>query len=186
MNIKMSLTYENEIIAVTDEENIEEACSSFIKNVLSELLIECKAAIGGRAARASELHGLYKNCKEAFCLKQIYHLGDSVLNYECMYGFSVAYNLSPKLKELIVGRIFTNEFREMVNGELGNTIEEFFKNNLNLTDTAGKLYIHRNTLLYRLDKVHKSTGFDLKIFEDSWLFKLAWMIYKENSGERLH
>ena len=179
MDIKISQIYDNRIIAVADEENIEEACSSFIKNVLSELLIECKAVIGGRAAYAKELHGLYENCIEALCLKQIYSLGDSILNYEGMSGYRVAYNLDPKLKESISRRIFTAEFKEMVNGELGITIEELFKNNLNLTDTAAKLYVHRNTLLYRLEKIQKCTGFDLKRFEDSWLFKLAWMIYKE-------
>lgn len=185
MNVKVSLTYDNRIIAVADEENIEEACSSFIKNVLSELLIECKAVIGGRAAKASELHDLYENCIEAFCLKQIYSLGDNVLNYEGMFGYRVAYNLDTRLKELIIKRVFTAEFKEMVNGELGITIEEFFKNNLNLTDTAVKLYVHRNTLLYRLEKIQKCTGFDLKRFEESWLFKLAWMIYKENSEKGL-
>jgi sugar diacid utilization regulator len=186
MNIKISLTYENRIIAAADEENIEEACNSFIKNVLSELLMECKAVIGGRAAKASELHGFYENCIEALCLKQIYSLGDSVINYEGMYGYRIAYSLDPKLKESISRRVFTAEFKEMVSGELGTTIEEFFKNNLNLTDTAAKLYVHRNTLLYRLEKIQKCTGFDLKRFEDSWLFKLAWMIYKENSEKRLH
>ena len=181
MDIRISLQYGNRIIAVADEENIAEACSSFIKNVLSELLIECKAAIGGRAAYAKELQGLYENCIEALCLKQIYSLGESVLDYEGMYGYRIAYNLDPKLKEFISRRVFTSEFKELLNGELGITVEEFFKNNLNLTDTAAKLYIHRNTLLYRLDKINKCTGFDLKKFEDSWLFKLAWMIYKENS-----
>jgi len=181
MNVKISLTYDNRIIAVADEENIEEACSSFIKNVLSELLIECKAVIGGRAAKASELHGLYENCIEALCLMQIYSLGDSVVNYESMYGYRAAYNLNPKLKESIRNKVFTAEFTEIANGELGITIEEFFRNNLNLTDTAAKLFIHRNTLLYRLEKIQKCTGFDLKRFEDSWLFKLAWMIHKEKS-----
>ena len=179
MNIKISMTYDNRIIAAADEENIEEACNSFSKNVLSELLIECKAVIGGRAAYAKDLHGLYENCIEALCLKQIYGLGESVMNYEGMYGYRVAYNLDPKLKESISRKVFTAEFKEMVSGELGITIEEFFKNNLNLTDTAAKLYVHRNTLLYRLEKIQKCTGFDLKRFEDSWLFKLAWMIYKE-------
>jgi DNA-binding PucR family transcriptional regulator len=98
-----------------------------------------------------------------------------------MYGYRIAYNLDPKLKEFISSRVFTAEFKELLGGELGITIEEFFKNNLNLTDTAAKLYIHRNTLLYRLDKINKCTGFDIKRFEDSWLFKLAWMIHKENS-----
>ncbi|HYF75451.1 MAG TPA: helix-turn-helix domain-containing protein [Candidatus Nitrosocosmicus sp.] len=181
MEVKVTLEYDNRLIAIVNEDNIAEACGSFIKNVLSELLIECSIVIGGRAACAKELHGLYENCSEALCLKQVYGLADSILNYEGMYGYRIAYNLNPRLKELISRRVFTEDFREMVNGELGNTIEEFFKNNLNLTDTAAKLYIHRNTLLYRLDKIHKSTGFDLKRFEDSWLFKLAWMIYKENS-----
>ncbi|KUO74045.1 MAG: hypothetical protein APF77_02835 [Clostridia bacterium BRH_c25] len=182
IDVKISITHENRIIALAVEENITEACSSFIKNVLSELLIECEAVIGGKAELAKELHDLYKNCIEALCLKHIYHLGDSVLSYDGMYGYRTAYNLDTKLKESIKERVFTAEFMEMANGELGITIEEFFKNNLNLTDTAAKLYIHRNTLLYRLDKIHKCTGFDLKRFEDSWLFKLAWMIYKEDAS----
>lgn len=181
MDIKIGFFHNNRIIAVAEEENISEACSSFIKNVLSELLLECEVAIGGKAAAAKELHQLYENCKEALCLKNIYNLGDRVLSYEAMYGYRIAYNLDPALKEFIKGKVFTAEFNEVSNGELGITVEEFFKNNLNLTDTAAKLYVHRNTLLYRLDKIHKYTGFDLKRFEDSWLFKLAWMINKENS-----
>ncbi|HYF82668.1 MAG TPA: helix-turn-helix domain-containing protein [Clostridia bacterium] len=183
MDIRARLEYGNRIIAVANEENIIEACSSFVKNVLSELLIECKVVLGGSAVCAKELQGMYGNCIEALCLKQIYGLGDSVLDYEGMYGYRIAHNLDPKLKEFISRRVFTPEFKEMLNGELGITIEEFFKNNLNLTDTAAKLYIHRNTLLYRLDKINKSTGFDIKKFEDSWLFKLAWMIHKEKRKE---
>jgi hypothetical protein len=179
MDTKICMEYDNRIMAVADAENIAEACSSFIKNVLSELFIECRLAIGGRAMCVKELHGLYLDCIEALCLKQIYRLGDSILNYEDMYGYRIAHALDPKLKEFISRKVFNPEFREMLNGELGTTIEEFFRNNLNLTDTAAKLYIHRNTLLYRLDKIYKTTGFDLKRFEDSWLFKLAWIINKE-------
>ena len=179
MNVKISFFHDNRIIAIAEEENIHEAVSSFVKNVLSELLIECVIVIGGSAEAAKELHELYENCKEALCLKNIYKLGDSVLDYEAMYGYRIAYNLDPKLKAFIKRRVFTEEFSEAANGELGSTIEEFFRNNLNLTDTAAKLYVHRNTLLYRLDKIHKYTGFDLKKFEDSWLFRLAWIIHKE-------
>ncbi|HWQ29376.1 MAG TPA: helix-turn-helix domain-containing protein [Negativicutes bacterium] len=180
MNIKASASEEHRIVAVAEEENIEEACGGFVKNVLSELLVECKVAIGGRAKTASEIHLLYENCREAFCLKSIYGLTENVLDYEAMYGYRIAGSLDPKLKLMIQERVFTPEFIEAANGELGTTIEEFFRNNLNLTDTAAKLYVHRNTLLYRLDKIHKYTGFDLKRFEDSWLFKLAWMLHKEN------
>ncbi len=179
VNVKINFFHGNRLIAVAEEDNISEACSSFSKNVLSELLLECTVIIGGRAEAARELHELYENCKEALCLKSIYRLGDSVLNYDTLYGYRIAYNLDPKLKAFIKKRVFTEEFSEAANGELGSTIEEFFRNNLNLTDTAAKLYVHRNTLLYRLDKIYRYTGFDLKKFEDSWLFRLAWMINKE-------
>lgn len=181
MNVKAVIVYDNRIVALAEEEDIAETCSAFIKNVLSELLIECGIIIGGRAEAAGELQELYGNCNEALCLKSIYRLGESVLSYDAMYGYRIAYNLEPRLKEFIRSRVFTEDFKAAANGELGITIEEFFRNNLNLTDTAAKLYIHRNTLLYRLDKIYRYTGFDLKKFEDSWLFKLAWMINKENS-----
>jgi hypothetical protein len=180
MKIKACISESDRIVAVAEEDNIEEACGSFVKNVLSELLIECRMAIGGRAKTVGEMHQLYENCKEAFCFKSIYGLKENVLDYEAMYGYRIAGSLDPKLKAMIQERVFTPEFIEAANGELGTTIEEFFRNNLNLTDTAAKLYVHRNTLLYRLDKIHKYTGFDLKKFEDSWLFKLAWMLHKEN------
>lgn len=181
MDVKICLEQDSRIVAIANDENINEVCSGFVKNVLSELLIECSLAISGRAVSAEELHGFYENCVEALCLKHIYKISENILDYEGMYAYRTAYNLDPKLKEFIRRRVFTAEFMEMMNGELGTTIEEYFRNNLNLTDTAAKLYIHRNTLLYRLDKLHKSTGFDLKRFEDSWLFKLAWMLYKEDS-----
>jgi len=181
LNVKVSLINDNRIIILAYEEDIAEACSAFVKNVLSELLMECGVIIGGRAEGAGDLHELYENCMEALCLKRIYSLGDSVLSYDAMYGYRIANNLEPKLKEFIHHRVFTKEFVDAYNAELGTTIEEFFRNNLNLTDTAAKLYVHRNTLLYRLEKINKYTGFDLKKFEDSWLFKLAWMINKENS-----
>lgn len=179
VNTRFCFGYESRIVAVSDEEDIESACSSFNKNILSELLIECTVAIGGQAKAVRELKEKYENCLKALYLKNIYNLPESVVVFENMYAYRIAYNLNPELKEYIRGRVFTPEFRDIMSSELGTTIEELFKNNLNLTDTAAKLYIHRNTLLYRLDKIYKSTGFDLKKFEDSWLFKLAWLIRKE-------
>jgi sugar diacid utilization regulator len=179
LNTKFCFQYAGRIVAAVDEENIEEACKSFTENILGELLIECTVAIGGEAKSAKELKEKYEDAIKALYLKHTYALSENVIGFESMYGYRIAHNLSPKLKEYIRGRVFTPEFRGILSSELGITIEEFFKNNLNLTDTAAKLYIHRNTLLYRLDKIQKATGFDLKKFEDSWLFKLAWLIRKE-------
>ncbi|MGE5630447.1 MAG: PucR family transcriptional regulator [Caulobacteraceae bacterium] len=178
-NIACSFKYDDRIVAIAKDENIEEVCSSFNKNILSELLIECTVVIGGYAKSIGELKEKYEDCLKGLYIKHIYSLPDNVLNFGDMYGYRIVAGLDKKLKEYIREKVFTPEFKDMMNSELGITIEEFFKNNLNLTDTAAKLYIHRNTLLYRLDKIYKSTGFDLKKFEDSWLFKLAWLIRKE-------
>lgn len=179
VNTKFCFEYDGRIVAAAEEENIEEVCGSYIKNILSELLIECTVALGGRARTVKELKEKYEDSLKALYLKEVFGLSESVINYENMYGCRIVHDLSPEIKEYISNRVFTEEFNSNMNTEMSITIEELFKNNLNLTDTAAKLYIHRNTLLYRLDKIYKSTGFDLKKFEDSWLFKLAWLIRKE-------
>lgn len=179
INTKFCFEYDGRIVAAVEEEDIEEVCGSYIKNILSELLIECTVVIGGWARTVKELKEKYEDSLKALYFKDVFSLSDSVINYENMYGCRIVHDLSPKIKEYIESRVFTEEFNNIMNSETGITIEEFFKNNLNLTDTAAKLYIHRNTLLYRLDKIQKSTGFDLRKFEDSWLFRLAWLIRKE-------
>ncbi len=171
--------YEGRILAVSPEGNIEEACESLSKNILSELLLECTVAIGGRSGGIQDLRRMLDCCLEALFIRRTYGLSDTVMNYDKLYAYRAVSCLSPGTKADILAKVFTREFKEMLNSELSITIEELFKNNLNLTDAAGKLYIHRNTLLYRLDKIFKCTGFDLKKFEDSWLFRLAWLINKE-------
>ena len=71
----------------------------------------------------------------------------------------------------------------LFNEEMLSTIEKFFENSLNLSETARQLYIHRNTLVYRLDKVQRATGLDLRAFDDAVTFKLMMLLGK-NSGNR--
>jgi len=180
INTKFCFEYEGRIVALADEEDIGAVCRNFTDNILSELFAECTVAVGGQAPNVMELREKYRDCLKALYLKHAYNLPENVVIYDDLYSYRIANSLSPKLKEDIRSRVFTPEFKDILNSEMGNTIEELFRNNLNLTDTAAKLYIHRNTLLYRLDKIYKTTGFDLKKFEDSWLFKLAWLIRKES------
>ena len=74
--------------------------------------------------------------------------------------------------------LFNRKTARLFNDEMIHTIEKFFENSLNLSETARQLYIHRNTLVYRLDKLQKSTGLDLRVFEDAITFKIALMVVK--------
>lgn len=170
------------LFAVIKADDIEETCSQIYKNIVSELFVESSIAVGGLCGDIDGLKRLYENCLEALLFKKLFSLKEHVLLFDRMYSYRIASGLGKRLKEDLLQSIFTPEFRELMSSEMNVTIEEFFNNNLNLTDTAAKLYVHRNTLLYRLDKIYKTTGYDLKKFEDSWLFRLAWLVYKERQG----
>ena len=171
--------YQGNIIALVQEQNIKEACSDLQKNILTELFIETVMIIGDRLEHPQHLAKIYDSCMEAILLKQSYGINEKLLDSQSMLIYRLITSIDQDLKDKIIGRIFSSKFIEFLSSEVELTIEEMFKNNLNLTDTSARLYIHRNTLLYRIDKIYKLTGFDLRRFEDSMIFKLAWLMYKE-------
>lgn len=173
--------YQGNLIALIQEDNILEACSDLQKNILTELFIETLIVIGGRLEHAQQLSGLYNNCSEVLLLKQSFGINQKLFDYQSMLIYRLIASIDQNLKNSIIDRIFSSRFVEFLNNEIELTIEEMFRNNLNLTDTSARLYIHRNTLLYRIDKIYKLTGFDLRKFEDSMIFKLAWLMYKEKT-----
>lgn len=181
LNVKLLTEYQGSFIAVVEEQDINEACSGLYKNIMAEIYEECIVAIGGRLEAPQQLGELYNICLEAIELKKRYGINQNVLDYEGMSVYRLVASMDESLKKSITPRIFSRRFVEMLNNEMELTIEEMFRNNLNLTDTSARLFIHRNTLLYRIDKIYKQTGFDLRKFEDSMVFKLAWLMYKEKN-----
>ncbi len=180
INAGLVFEYRDRIVIIGKDEDKISACKAIRENILTELYIECLIAVGSDISNELELIEQYDCCEEILNQVKRYSLGSKVFNFEDVYTYRIASSIDPVIKNEIVQKVFKNKISEMLNGEMETTIDVFFKNNLNLTDTAAKLYIHRNTLLYRIDKIYKSTGFDLRRFEDSWLFKLAWIISKEN------
>lgn len=178
-NIKLQLIYENHILLLVEEEMIADVCKDIRTNIMTELLIDCSIAIGGISKCSEELRTYYIRCLKTMALKRRFKLPEGVYQYEKMDFYRVAAEISPALKESILQKVFSQKFEDVLDHEMVTTIEEYFKNNLNLTDTAAKLFIHRNTLLYRLDKIYRYSSYDLKNFSDCWLFQLAWIIRKE-------
>lgn len=181
LDVRLVIKYQGNLVLLVGEAEVNEACSDLQKNILTELYIEAVIAIGGRIEQPQQIRELYAGCVEAFLLKQSFGINQNLLDNQGMLVYRLVASIDPKLKRNIVNRIFTSRFVELLNNEMELTIEEMFKNNINLTDTSARLYIHRNTLLYRIEKIYKLTGFDLRKFEDSMLFKLAWLMYKEKS-----
>ena len=88
------------------------------------------------------------------------------------------YQLPMPLCKMFIKEIFSDKSPNEFDEETLTTINKFFENSLNVSETSRQLYIHRNTLVYRLDKLQKSTGLDLRVFDDAITFKIALMVVK--------
>ena len=101
-----------------------------------------------------------------------------ILSYKSLGVGRLIYHLPTRLCQLFLQEVLTKKGLDSLDEEIITTIFEFFKNDLNVSETARQLYIHRNTLVYRLDKLQKSTGLDLRVFDDAITFRIALMVVK--------
>lgn len=120
----------------------------------------------------------YKEAKLALEVGKIFYSDRNIISYSNLGIGRLIYQLPRQLCEMFIKEIFDGKSPDDFDDETITTINKFFENNLNVSETSRQLYIHRNTLVYRLDKLQKSTGLDLRIFEDAITFKIALMVAK--------
>ena len=125
-----------------------------------------------------EVSRSYKEAKMALDVGKIFYSDKNIVAYNNLGIGRLIYQLPLSLCKMFIKEIFDGKSPEDLDEETLVTINKFFENNLNVSETSRQLYIHRNTLVYRLDKLQKSTGLDLRVFEDAITFKIALMVVK--------
>lgn len=125
-----------------------------------------------------EVSRSYKEARMALDVGKIFFEGRNVIAYSSLGIGRLIYQLPIPLCKMFIKEIFEGKSPDDFDEETLTTINKFFENSLNVSETSRQLYIHRNTLVYRLDKLQKSTGLDLRIFEDAITFKIALMVVK--------
>ena len=125
-----------------------------------------------------EVSKSYKEAKLALDVGKIFFSERSIIAYSALGIGRLIYQLPIPLCKMFIREIFEGKSPDDFDEETLTTINKFFENNLNVSETSRQLYIHRNTLVYRLDKLQKSTGLDLRVFEDAITFKIALMVVK--------
>lgn len=125
-----------------------------------------------------EVSKSYKEAKLALDVGKIFFSEKNVIAFSELGIGRLIYQLPVPLCKMFIREIFEGKSPDDFDEETLTTINKFFENNLNVSETSRQLYIHRNTLVYRLDKLQKSTGFDLRVFEDAITFKIALMVVK--------
>ena len=143
-----------------------------------ELNIKTVIGIGTVVNHIRDLARAYKEAGVAIEVGKVFDTEKSVINYENLGIGRLIYQLPTTLCEMFLQEVFKKNPIDSLDHETLFTINKFFENNLNVSETARKLFVHRNTLVYRLEKIKKLTGLDLREFDDAITFKVALMVKK--------
>ena len=157
---------------------IEKAARALETTLLKEGIREVRIAYGTIVHEIKEVSRSYKEAKMALDVGKIFFDERDIIAYSELGIGRLIYQLPIPLCKMFIKEIFDNKSPDDFDEETLTTINKFFENNLNVSETSRQLYIHRNTLVYRLDKLQKSTGLDLRVFEDAITFKIALMVVK--------
>ena len=157
---------------------IEAIATTIISTVRSEAMINISVGIGSRVMNLRDISVSYREAQAAVEIGNVFDGEKDILNYESLGIGRLIYQLPIKLCQMFIDEVFKKGSIEKLDQENILTIQRFFENSLNISETARKLFIHRNTLVYRLDKILKLTGLDLREFDDAIIFKVEMMVKK--------
>jgi len=159
-------------------EDIERYAHTISDTLAAEVLSRGQVAIGTVVTDLKHVSASYKEAKMALEVGKIFETDKSVVNYERLGVGRLIYQLPLSMCKMFLSEVLAGSNVDNFDDETLTTVNKFFENHLNVSETSRQLYIHRNTLVYRLDKLQKMTGLDLRNFEDALLFKVTLMVSK--------
>lgn len=166
---------------VKENETYDDLCKAakvIYEMLCGENLPKARIALGTIVQEIKDVSRSYKEARMALDVGKIFYNERNVVAYSNLGIGRLIYQLPIPLCKMFIKEIFDSKSPEDFDEETLMTINKFFENSLNVSETSRQLYIHRNTLVYRLDKLQKSTGLDLRVFEDAITFKIALMVVK--------
>lgn len=168
------------IKALSDGENYEECkaiANTIVDMINSEAMINVKVAYGTIVHELKSVSKSYKEAKMALDVGRIFYDGKNVMAYNTLGIGRLIYQLPLNLCQIFIREIFGSDtLPKEIDEEILGTVQKFFENSLNISETSRQLYVHRNTLVYRIEKLQKVTGLDMRVFEDALVFKIALMV----------
>ena len=159
----------------TDEALLETA-DVIVGMMNAEAMLNVKVAIGTVVQELKDVSKSYKEAKMALDVGKIFYAERNVVAYSTLGIGRLIYQLPVNLCRIFIDEIFGDNVPYDLDDETLTTINKFFENNLNVSETSRQLFVHRNTLVYRIEKLQKSMGLDLRNFDDALTFKIALMV----------
>ena len=161
-----------------EDEDLASLASMIVDNMHAEAMVRVRVGYGNRVNNLQDIAKSYQEAKMALEVGKIFYAEKETIAYRY-------------LCETLIQEVFGDEIPDVFNEETTTTIQKFFENNLNISETARQLYVHRNTLVYRLERLEKVIGLDIRKFDDAMTFKIAMMVishmqYVKNSDNALN
>ena len=168
-----------------DYEDVEQVANMMKDMLNSEAMATVRISYGTIVSEIKQVSKSYKEAKMALDVGKIFYAEKRIIAYNTLGIGRLIYQLPISLCEMFMHEVLGDNIPDSLDEETLTTINKFFENNLNVSETSRQLYVHRNTLVYRLEKLQKSTGLDIRKFDDALTFKIALMVvnymkYMEN------
>ena len=174
-----------QITPTTTAEELEKLAQSMEDTLKNELFVKTVIGFGTVAEHLRNLADSYKEAQTAIDVGKVFDTEKSIINYENLGIGRLIYQLPTTLCDIFLSEVFKKNSIDSLDQETLFTINKFFENNLNVSETSRKLFVHRNTLVYRLEKIKKLTGLDLREFDHAIVFKVALMVRKYLSSREV-
>lgn len=157
-------------------QTLQETAETIVAMMNTEAMMNVKVAFGTVVQELKDVSKSYKEAKMALNVGKIFYAEKDVIAYSTLGIGRLIYQLPVNLCRIFIQEIFGDNIPEELDDEMLSTINKFFENNLNVSETSRQLFVHRNTLVYRIEKLQKSTGLDIRTFDDALTFKIALMV----------
>ena len=165
-----------EIKGTVEAKDLEKLARSIADTLSGEFYTRVNVGIGTIVDSIKELSRSFKEAQTALEVGKVFDTDKSIVSYDNLGIARLIYHLPTTLCETFLHEVFKRGSIESLDHETLFTIQKFFENNLNVSETSRKLFVHRNTLVYRLEKIKKLTGLDLREFDHAIIFKIALMV----------
>ena len=165
--------------SLEDAENykdLNDVAKSIVDIVNTEAMVNVRVAYGTIVSEIRDVSKSYKEAGMALDVGRIFYEEKNILAYNELGIGRLIHQLPVSLCEMFLNEVFSGKAVEQFDEETLSTVHKFFENNLNISETARQLFLHRNTLVYRLEKIQKKTGLDVRVFDDALTFKIALMV----------
>ena len=158
------------------KEDMEEVADTIVDMLNAEAMLKVRVAYGHPVNELKDVSKSYKEAKMALDVGNIFYDYKNVISYGMLGIGRLIYQLPQNLCKIFIREIYGDKNPEDIGEEILTTVNKFLENNLNVSETSRQLYIHRNTLVFRIEKLQKAIGLDMRVFEDALTFKIALMV----------